>query len=284
MMTAFEHWQNERDALHSVISAQQDINGVVYEIRHAILQTEQNTLAAQSDDVLRQQTGVLFSMLKNSVSLLSAPISSTTWVAASKRKEKRHSGALPLMIAAFFAMVSAGLWGYARGDLLGWMLPLAALVLACIAMVIDAGERKKKTQQNSENVRVTFTPDPDKLLAVIDGQMRSLDRCINDFSYLNDTLRNPGGSVGKQNLNAVSELLEVIYSYDEDLRSQADDAVTHLLSGYGLVALEYTRERSKLFNALPSKNMTRTICPAIVSAEDHRLLRRGTAVVQTDAA
>ena len=83
---------------------------------------------------------------------------------------------------------------------------------------------------------------------------------------------------------AVSDLLEVIYAYDDDLRQQAEDAIGHLLAEMGLETMEYSNENQKLFNQLPSKNMTRTLCPAILSAEDHRLLRRGTAVVRTDAA
>ena len=52
----------------------------------------------------------------------------------------------------------------------------------------------------------------------------------------------------------------------------------------GLGALDYTEENRRLFNALPSKSETRTLSHDIVSLEDRRLLRRGTAAVRTDAA
>jgi len=48
--------------------------------------------------------------------------------------------------------------------------------------------------------------------------------------------------------------------------------------------VEYSLGSEKLFTQLPSKSVTKTLCPALLSAEDHRLLRRGTAVVSTKAA
>ena len=57
-------------------------------------------------------------------------------------------------------------------------------------------------------------------------------------------------------------------------------AVEGLLNGLGFRAMEYSEDNSRLFTVLPSKNETRTISPAIVSAEDFRLIRRGPAAVR----
>ena len=65
---------------------------------------------------------------------------------------------------------------------------------------------------------------------------------------------------------------------------EAREAAGRLLAELGLGALDYSEENRRLFNALPSKSETRTLAPAIVSLEDQRLLRRGTAAVRTGAA
>lgn len=283
-MTAYESWQEQREELSREVAQQQDLSGVIYAVRHALLQTEQNVLASQNDDVLRQQMGVLFALLKNSISLLNVPVSSTTWTAASRRKEKRMEGGFPFLLSAGLALLAAGFWSYAKGDLLGLILPLGALVLCIVGLLLNRKEKRALASDHQPQLKVTQSIDPELLLSAIDAQILMIDRCSNDFSYLNQSMRTPAGGIGTQNLEAISDLLEVIYAYDDDLRQQADEAVSHLLSDMGLETMEYSKENQKLFNQLPSKNMTRTLCPAILSAEDHRLLRRGTAVVRSDAA
>ncbi len=283
-MTAFEYWQEQREGLRKTIAQQQDLDSVIYATKHAILQTEQNLLAAQTDEVLRQQLGVLFALLKNSMSLLSVPVNSTTWVAASRRQEKRASAGFPFMLAAVFAVLAAGLWAYSKGDLLGWALPLAAVVLAVVAWVILLREKKEAKAGPQDQVRVTFSVDAERLLGAIDAQITMIDRCTSDFTYLNQSLRTMSGGADRHSLEAVSELLEAIYAYDDELWGQAEESMGRLLAEMGLEIEDYSAENSRLFNQLPSKNVTRTLCPAILAAEDHRLLRRGTAVVKTDAA
>ena len=282
-MTAYESWQEQREELGKEVTRQQELSGVIYALRHALLQTEQNVLASQNDDVLRQQMGVLFALLKNSISLLNVPVSSTTWTAASRRNEKRLGRGFPFLLAAGLVLLCAILWSYAKKDLLGWVLPLTAIVLCALGLVLNRKSSKEKADQQPQ-LKVTHSIDADALLSAIDAQIMMIDRCTNDFTYLNQSLRSPSGGIGVQNLEAVSDLLEVLYAYDDDLRQQSDEAISQLLSEMGLETMEYTQENQKLFNQLPSKNMTRTLCPAILSAEDHRLLRRGTAVVRTDAA
>ena len=90
-MTALENWQEQRTALAKELKDQREISDILYSVRHALMQTEQNTLAAQTDDVLRQQLGVLFGLLKNSVNLLNIPTTATTWTPYAKKKKPRWS-------------------------------------------------------------------------------------------------------------------------------------------------------------------------------------------------
>lgn len=281
-MNAYQCWEAQRDPLRTALKDQNNMADVVYAVRHAILQTEQNALADQTDDVLRQQMGVLFSMLKSAVAFIAAPVTATSWVAQSHQAAKKQAGKVTLVSLTALIIVAGGLLSYFRGLWLGWVLALAALITGSLALM---SERKARRQaMPKDEVRVTLQPDVDKLLSVIDGQMRAIDRCANDYAYLNDSLRGDRQTGGAAMVSRIADLLEALYVYDEETRAPAWEAVQDMLHDMGLKALEYSEESRKLFTALPSKNETRTITPAIVSVEDLRLLKRGTAAVKMDAA
>lgn len=190
-MSAFECWEEQRGSLRAALKEQPSVPDQVYAIRHALMQTEQNTLAQQSDEILRQQMGVLFSLVKGSVSFLETPVAVTSWVAQSRREEKTGGKAWLVVLAALL-MVFSGLCCYFRGIVLGWVSALAALIAGSAALLSE--RRKNRKPARHEEVRVTLQPDVERLLAVLDGQMRAIDRCANDFAYLNDSLqgREPG--------------------------------------------------------------------------------------------
>ena len=272
-MSAFECWEEQRESLRAALKDQTSVADQVYAIRHALMQTEQNTLAQQSDEVLRQQMGVLFSLVKGSVGFLETPVAATSWVAQSRKTEKQGGKAWLVVLTALL-MIFSGLCCYFRGIVLGWVSALAALIAGSAALLT---ERRKAAVH--DEVRVTLQPDVERLLAVLDGQLRAIDRCANDFAYLNDSLRGreQGSSAMAERL---ADLMETVYDLSGDERDEIAGAVEGLLNGLGFRAMEYSEENSRLFTVLPSKNETRTISPAIVSAEDFRLIRRGTAAVR----
>lgn len=281
-MNAYQCWEEQRDPLRIALKDNNSMADVVYAVRHAILQTEQNALADQADDVLRQQMGVLFSMLKSTVEFIAAPVSTTSWVAQSHQTAKKQGGKVTLVTLTALIIVAGGLLSYFQGLWLGWALALAALITGSLALI---SERKSRRQAlPKDEVRVTLQPDVDKLLGVIDGQMRAIDRCATDYAYLNDSLRGDRQTGGTAMVGRIADLLEALYAYDEETRAPAWEAVQDMLHDMGLKALDYSEESRKLFTSLPSKNETRTIAPAIVSEEDLRLLKRGTAAVKMDAA
>ena len=275
-MSAFECWEEQRESLRAALKEQPSVPDQVYAIRHALMQTEQNTLAQQSDEILRQQMGVLFSLVKGSISFLETPVAVTSWVAQSRREEKTGGKAWLVVLTALL-MIFSGLCCYFRGIVLGWISALAALIAGAAALLLE--RRKNRKPAGHEEVRVTLQPDVERLLAVLDGQMRAIDRCANDFTYLNDSLRGheQGSSATAERL---ADLMEAVYELDGDEREEVSGAAEGLLNGLGFRAVTYSGENSRLFTVLPSKNETRTLSPAIVSAEDFRLIRRGTAAVR----
>ena len=224
-MSAFECWEEQRESLRAALKDQTSVADQVYAIRHALMQTEQNTLAQQSDEVLRQQMGVLFSLVKGSVGFLETPVAATSWVAQSRKTEKQGGKAWLVVLTALL-MIFSGLCCYFRGIVLGWVSALAALIAGSAALLTE--RRKGRKAAVHDEVRVTLQPDVERLLAVLDGQLRAIDRCANDFAYLNDSLRGreQGSSAMAERL---ADLMEAVYDLGGDER---DDVRMHLARRY----------------------------------------------------
>ena len=279
-MMIFDHWMIQKDRLPSLLDQQQDLSGVIYQLRHALLQTEQNALAEMTDDVLRQQAGVLFACIKNSVGLLEAHIAAQVWVPQKVQQTQYAPLKTRLLPLAVFLLAAAVC--VLRSE---WIL--FALITAGLALSAVSVFQRQKEQGSSDptaETRVSLKPDTDKILGILDGQIRAIDRYLNDFSYLNEQLRGSSDCSDPVAVSRASDLLEALYECSEEDRAPADEAARKLLESLGLRALDYTEETSRYFNALPSKNTTRTLAPAIFSIKDQRLLRRGTAVVRMEAA
>lgn len=276
MTNVFDHWQAQKPALRAALEEQTDPAGAADRVRHALLQTEQNALAEMTDEVLRQQAGVLMSQLKTSVDLVDCQTSAQVWTPRRQADKPAARGGIALWGAALLVQLALGGYCYLKGLALGWLLALAALLAGAWALV---RERRRPTAPEDE-VRVVLKPDVERLLTLMDRQMRAIDRSLNDLAYLNEQLRGGLQTADAATLARAADLMEALYECDGEVR----EAARRMLAGMGLTALDYTEENRRLFNALPSKSETRTLSPAIVSLEDRRLLRRGTAAVRTDAA
>lgn len=279
-MSAFECWQSQRETLRLALAEKSELKDMVYAVRHALLQTEQNTLSELEDDVLRQQTGVMFNCVKTSVGLLEAKTTSQVWL-PQKQAQPKKGGRLTLGALAALTQGLLAYLCYAKGEWLGFGLALGALALTAAACFTG---RKKLAPPAEDEVRVTLKLDADRLLGLLDAQLRAMDRYINDLTYLNDQLRGGGDGADTRTLSRFADLLEALYECEPEAREPAEEAVKQLMESMDLRALDYSDESRKLFTALPSKTETRTLSPAIVSTKDYRLLRRGTAAVKTEVA
>lgn len=279
-MSMDQFWQEQRKSLRSAITDRMSTSEVLYQVRHALLQTEQNALAELDDDVLRQQAGVLMSCLKGSLGLLEAHTAGQIWVA--QKSEKNASAAVSLWRCAAGALALLAVYCGLNAEWIAMALAIAGLGLGIAALI---RERKNASAiLPRDEVQATVSIDVERMLNVLDSQMRAMDRCLTDFAYLNEQARGSADSADSITLSRAVDLIEALYDCDEEGRAPAEEAARQLLSRLGLQALDYSEENSRLFNTLPSKNITRTLSPAIVSADDQKLLRRGTAAVCIDAA
>jgi len=279
-MSILHYWQEQRGSLQNAISAHTASADIVYQVRHALLQTEQNALADMNDDLLRQQAGILMSCLKGSLGLLEAHTAGEVWVAQKSQLSRRNDNRLWQFAAAAVAVLAVfcGL----NGQWLAAALAAAGLILGFFALI---KERKSASAiMPKDEVRAAVSIDIERMFTVLESQLRAIERYLDDFSYLNDQVRGDADCADPAVLSRAVEMIEALYDCNEAERAPVEDAARQLLRQLGLETVEYCEETSRLFNALPSKSVTRTLSPAILSVKDQKLLRRGTAAVRIDAA
>lgn len=278
-MSAYQCWLAQRERLRESLKHTAETSSAAYLTRHTLAQVEQNTMAEQTDDLLRQQTGILFSCLKTSLNLLDISVATKVWVAQSAVAPiRRHSpGAWSLALACGL-MALTGWFAYARNLPVLW-LPLVAALVATAFGWVSLGRARRVQPPAEDQLRVTAMPEPDKLFAAIDTQMKAIDRYINDFSYLNEQSALLHSAPESGSVAQLAALMEAVENLDTPEAQDVTSAADRLLEGSGIRALRYTAADAGVFTVLPSITETRTLAPALVSVRDGALLRRGTAAV-----
>lgn len=276
-MSAYQHWSAQRERLREALQNTTDAAGATQATRHAVAQVEQNTMADQPDDLLRQQTGILFSCVKGSLNLLDIAIITRVWeVRSQTAMPNEHKGWRWLLVLALSFPLAVGVYGYVQHMTLLWicMLLSAAVTLGAVWMA----SKKPKAPESMDTVNVTAKPDADKLFAAIDAQMKAIDRYILDFSYLNE--QNALHQSGElQHATLLSELMQAIGECEGEAVMDAQETAERLLLSMGARAIPYAPEHARLFTVLPSLGEDRTITPALVSQRDGALLAHGVAAV-----
>ncbi len=276
-MSVYQHWLAQRERLRESLHDAGDTS-TAYVFRHAIAQIEQNTMAEQSDDLLRQQTGVLFSCVKQSLNLLDVPLTTKIWLAHTQAvKPSRERWSL-LYALSILLQALVGLYGYSNGHALIWV-PLAISMAATLFGLIVQRRSKKQSATQQDDMRVTAKPDSPMLLLAIEAQMKAIDRFINDFIYLNEQRDIGQNSPELRYASLLAEMIQVLYTCEGEAREEAVAAGERLLTAMGISAVPYTPESAYHFTILPSLDETRTLMPALISQKDGQLLARGTAAV-----
>ena len=279
-MSAYQCWSTEKERLRENLRSAGDTAAIGRMIRHAIAQTEQNTMAEQPNDLLRQQVGILFSSFKASLSLLDVTVTTKVWVAQSNTQPARKSRKLAPALIACLLQAGVAALAYLEHRGLIWPLALAGLILTLVGMLTRQPDRKKDIP-SEDSLRVTAQPDTEKLFIAIEAQMKGIDRFVNDFTYLNEQAALQHGAQDMQNAALLSELMQGIYECEGDTQEEMLSTAERLLSALGVRAVAYGPEDGRLFNILPSLTETSTLSSALVSLKDGSLLYRGTAAVLT---
>ncbi|NLI21113.1 MAG: hypothetical protein GX418_06155 [Clostridiales bacterium] len=276
-MSAYQCWLTQRERLREHLRNAGDASAA-YLTRHAIAQVEQNVMAEQPDDLLRQQTGILFACVKTSLGFLEISVDTKVWLAKDETARARKRGGIGWMLPACAVEAALAAFGAVTGQPLFW-IPACVALTGIAAGWIGLSRERRHESPPEDRLRVTASPNAEKLFQSIDAQMKALDRYINDFQYLNEQAAAAGQSTEGRNAGLYAELMQAAYACEDEAREEIAAAAKGLLAANGITAVEYSAENARYFNLLPSHTETGTISPALLSLKDGALLNRGTAVI-----
>lgn len=276
MTEIWQHWQAPREALKQKLAVREDVSKVLYETRHALLQTEQNAMAEASDDITRQQIGLLFKTLTDGLVFLSVPTTVQTWHLEVPQTVSRKPAVQQRLLYAILCAVQVLMALYCINQHL-WLLliPMLGCVVFCGWMAFQKNTPATPQEALTPDAHVLL--DSENLLSLLDEQIRELDRLLADIEVLNEQLRGDPACTDQNTMNRFSELMEALYNGEDDASGDVIHTAEMILADMGVVLQNYSKEQSRYFSVLPTLNKARTIRPALISQKDGTLLCRGLA-------
>ena len=265
-MNAISSWEKQAAALQNAVAAHSAPEAALPEYLRAMDKARSETMAAQPDEYLRQEAGILFEQAKQAGRLLTA-------VSAPEnppRPARKENGALAIagLAAAFLACAASLL----RGE---WLA--AGLSLLAVLPMLNG-----RPEQAQETVRAEVRAD--RLAAAGGAMARSIDGYLGDFAALNRQIAGNAGAGDPAALALCQELWESRGEGPDADNLIADKTIEYLLGRNGCEMRLYDGAHAREFSTLPSRSENRTIRPAIVERGTGTLVLRGLAAVREEDA
>ena len=269
-MNAISSWEKQAAALQNAVAAHSAQEAALPEYLRAMDKARSETMAAQPDEYLRQEAGILFEQAKQAGRLLTA-------VSAPEnppRPARKENGALAIagLAAAFLACAASLL----RGEWLAAGLSLLAALSMLLPML------NGRPEQAQETVRAEVRAD--RLAAAGGAMARSIDGYLGDFAALNRQIAGNAGAGDPAALALCQELWESRGEGPDADNLIADKTIEYLLGRNGCEMRLYDDAHARAFSTLPSRSENRTIRPAIVERGTGTLVLRGLAAVREEDA
>lgn len=269
-MNALSSWEKQTTALQNAVAAHSAPEAALAEYLRAMDAARSETMAAQPDDSLRQEAGILFEQAKQAAQILTAVVPPDDFPRPARKKTTVLSVAG--MAAAFLACAASLL----QGQWLAAGLSLAAALSMLLPVLKDGAQTAAKPSR--------AVIDANRLAAAGGAMARRIDGYLGDFAALNRQIAGNAGACDPAALALCQELWESRGEGPDADNLIADKAIEYLLEKNGCEMRLYDGAHSRDFSTLPSRSENRTIRPAIVERGTGALVLRGLAAVREENA
>lgn len=281
-MKAVDKWKEMKNETKKEISLEdktvQDIKNILVQkienIQHSVMSEEKNSK-------LRQQIGILFTILKENFNLYNTLGSVRIWSEENIKIYKQRGNAVFLTL--IHCVLFYSLWySFTQGIKLNYYSMIGVGVVGLISEILVILFIIKKYREDSkiiETVQKTeINLNIDKIMEFMDRNMEALDRYIEELTILN-------GLENKKESNLDKNILEVFQKFDEIEKTDnkvivpiVNKEIEDILLTNNIEKIEYSKETEKYFDILPSKNSTMTIKSAFIEKDSNKVFVRGVAI------
>ena len=276
-----DRWLDIREDTGKTILAKentiQDIKNIILEKIETIQHT---TMSEERDSRLRQQIGIMFSMVKENFNIYNTLGEAKIWSEESgiTYKEKGNSVFLAvihcILVYSIWFSFSQGLKNKLYTNVGG---AIVGFICEAIIVLLILKKYREKTKTIDKIQKTEINIDVEKLLVFMDRTMESMDRYIDEFVILN-------GLENKNDMNIDKNILEIFQKIDEiektdnkQIISTLNRETANVLLSNNIEKLDYSDETEKYFDVFPSKTSSMTIKSAFVDRDSKKVLARGVA-------
>lgn len=281
-MKAVDKWRELKEETKKEISAE---NKTVQDIKNILVQKieniQHNVMSEEKNSKLRQQIGILFTILKENFNIYNTLGSVRIWSEENIKvyKQKGNIVFLTLMHCVLFY----SLWySFSQGIKLNYYTMIGVGIAGLVSEILILLLILKKYREDSkiiETVQKTeINLNIDKIMEFMDRNMEALDRYIEELTILN-------GLENKKESNLDKNILEVFQKFDEIEKTDnkvivpiVNKEIENILLSNNIEKIEYSKETEKYFDILPSKNSTMTIKSAFIEKDSNKVFVRGVAI------
>lgn len=281
-MKVVNKWREIKEETKKEISME---NKTVQDIKNILVQKIENVqhsiMSEEKNSKLRQQIGILFTILKENFNIYNTLGSVRIWSEENIKvyKQKGNIVFLTLMHCILFY----SLWySFSQGIKLNYYTMIGVGVIGLISEILIVLLILKKYREDSkiiETVQKTeINLNIDKIMEFMDKNMEALDRYIEELTILN-------GLEDKKESNLDKNILEVFQKFDEIEKTDnkvivpmINKEIENILLINNIEKIEYSKETEKYFDILPSKNSTMTIKSAFIEKDSNKVFVRGVAI------
>ena len=281
-MKAVDKWREIKDETRKEISLEdktvQDIKNILVQkienIQHSVMSEEKNSK-------LRQQIGILFTILKENFNLYNTLGSVRIWSEENIEIYKQKGDIVFLTL--IHCVLFYSLWyTFSQGIKLGHYIMTGVGVIGLISEILVILLILKKYRENSKMIETVQKTEINlnigKILEFMDKNMENLDRYIEELSILNGLEDKKDNNLDKNILEVFQKLDEVEKTDNQIIMSTLNKEIESILLRNNIEKIEYSDNTEKYFDVLPSKNSTMTIKSAFVEKDTQKVFVRGVAI------
>lgn len=281
-MKAVDKWRELKEETKKEISAE---NKTVQDIKNILVQKieniQHNIMSEEKNSKLRQQIGILFTILKENFNIYNTLGSVRIWSEENIKVYKQKGNIVFLTLMHCFLFYS--LWySFSQGIKLNYYTMIGVGIAGLISEILILLLILKKYREDSKIVetvqKTEINLNIDKIMEFMDRNMEALDRYIEELTILN-------GLENKKESNLDKNILEVFQKFDEIEKTDnkvivpiVNKEIENILLSNNIEKIEYSKETEKYFDILPSKNSTMTIKSAFIEKDSNKVFVRGVAI------
>lgn len=267
-MNALTSWNRRAQALKEAVAARPSPEAAQAEFLHTLDAVRAETMAAQPDEFLRQEAGLLFDQARQAALFLQAVDFSLP------------TGGAPKGTALSVAGVAAGFLACASALLEGAFFAAAFALLASLALLLPL-LRGRAAGREAPRAAVR----PERLVRMGELLAQRIDGYLDDLRALNGQIAGQANArTDPKALSLCQDLWENRADGPNAANLIVDESIEYLLTRNGCEMRLYDAAHAHAFLTLPSRNESRTIRPAIYERGTQTVLLRGLAAVREEGA